>query len=95
MKNQDRAMDRCAFCGGMENEKPVSLCSQCVQRLLITPAEDIELMKHDPDVTEAQLKYLNSLSDEEEKIYEYKKTGKFRPALDRSRTGHKARSSRA
>jgi hypothetical protein len=92
---RDRALDRCAFCDGLENGKPVSLCSRCVQRLLITPAEDIELMKQDPDVKEAQLHFLDNISDEEETIYEFKKTRKFRPALDRSRIRLKTRTARA
>jgi len=75
------------FCRGQENGKPVSLCSRCVQKLLIASPETIAEMKQEPEVTEAQLHFLNGLSDEEEEILNEHTTRKPRQGLDRARAG--------
>ena len=83
--------DGCVFCGMRENGRAVLLCSRCVQALLIASPEKISEMKQAPDVTEIQLRYLNSLSEEEEIQYEHT-TRKPRQNLDRARTGRAAKS---
>ena len=65
-------MDVCVFCYGLENGKPVSLCSRCVQKLLIASPEKIAAMKQADNVTADQLRYLNNLSEDEEANYEFK-----------------------
>jgi hypothetical protein len=84
----------CVFCYGLENGKPVSLCSRCVQKLLIASPEKIAAMKRADNVTEAQLRYLNSLSEDEEVNYEFK-TREVRGNMGRKRTGRTSRSSRS
>jgi len=83
--------DGCVFCGKRENGRAVLLCSRCVAALLTASSEKIAKMKQAPDVTEIQLKYLNSLSDEEEIQYEHT-TRKPRQNLDRARIGRAAKS---
>lgn len=83
----------CVFCYGQENGKPVSLCSRCVQKLLIASPEDIEAMKQADDVTTDQLHFLESLSDEEEVQYEFK-TRKFRKDMVRERVSRASQPSR-
>jgi hypothetical protein len=83
--------DVCVFCYGLENGRAVLLCSTCVQRLLSASSEKIAEMKRAFDVTDIQLRYLNSLSEEEEIQYEHT-TRKPRQNLDRARTGRAAKS---
>ena len=87
-------MDVCVFCYGQENSKPVSLCSRCVQKLLIASPEKIAAMKRADNVTEAQLRYLNSLSEDEEVNYEFK-ARKVRGGMERKRTGRTAKLARS
>ena len=83
-------MDVCVFCYGQENGKPVSLCSRCVQKLLIASPEKIAAMKQADNVTADQLRYLNNLSEDEEVNHEFK-ARKIRGNLVRERVSRTSR----
>ncbi len=78
----------CVFCYRQENGKPVSLCSTCVQKLLLASPEEIAAMNQADNVTEDQLHFLESLTEDEEVQYEFK-TRKFRKDMERKRVGRK------
>lgn len=80
----------CVFCYGQENGKPVSLCSTCVQKLLLASPEEITAMKQADNVTTDQLYFLESLTEEEEVQYDFK-TRKYRKDMERKRTGRTAK----
>ena len=83
-------MDVCAFCYGLENGKPVSLCSRCVGKLLLASPEEIAAMKQMGNVTADQLHFLESLLEDEEVNYDFK-ARKFRKDMVRKRVSRAVR----
>jgi hypothetical protein len=82
----------CVFCYGLENGKPVSLCSRCVQRIICASPTAIAnfIEKHKDTLTPDQLHFLQTATDEEEIHYDHE-TRTTRKNMERKRTGRTAK----
>lgn len=81
----------CVFCYGLENGKPVVVCSKCVQKIICaSPAAIAKFIeKHQDTLTSDQLHFLQTT--DEEISYDFK-ARKVRGNMERKRTGRTPKS---
>jgi hypothetical protein len=84
----------CIYCFGQEDGKPCTVCSRCIQLIMNAKPEAVTafVLKHKQKLTEQQLHYLQTTTDEVIH-YDYK-ARKYRQNLARTRTGRTPKSAR-